>query len=73
MSNETKEKTTAEIAAENPATINEAGAVTAEEMAHVAATLETAPAKKVRQRQEPARAGTGRKTESSPRQSKGGN
>lgn len=46
MSNETKEKTTAEIAAENLATINEAGAVTAEEMAHVAATLETAPAKK---------------------------
>lgn len=34
MSNETKEKTTAEIAAENLATINEAGAVTAEEMAH---------------------------------------
>ncbi len=46
MSNETKEKTTAEIAAENLATINEAGAVTAEEMAHVAATLETASAGK---------------------------
>lgn len=58
MSNETKDKTAAEIVAENMATVNEtinSGAATAEEIAQAAATVGAAPAQKTTKGKKPAK------------------
>ena len=58
MSNETKNKTAAEIVAENMATVTEAinsGAATAEEVAQAVATIATAPTQKPAKGKKPAK------------------